>query len=162
MENPNKPPEVTCNDLTDKRMYLFNSLAISDPMGIMIAKYRKTSTFPLYYDTAFPNENKELVDYTTFTTNFGVTFGVLICADATHPKIIPGYAQNGIQHLLLPLYDGGRPPVTTITAIHQGHSFREGINIIPSQSQTFSGGGIYEAGKELYWNVNLVGRPFKN
>lgn len=157
------PAEVTCADLSEKRIYVFNSLAIYDPRGVMIAKYRKTNTFPLYFDTAFPGHDKEKVDLTTFTADFGVTFGVLICADITNPHIVPRYVEGGIQHLLVPLYDGGRPPVTSITALHAGHAYNYGVNLLASQSQTFSGVGLYQSNASLYWNINtdpFSGQPF--
>ncbi len=96
------------------------------------AKYRKTNTNTLLYDPAFPSSDKEKVDLTTFKASFGVEFALLICADAFNPHIPSEYAERGVKNWLLPYYDGGRPPVYSITGIHQGHSYNYAVNVIGS------------------------------
>lgn len=154
--------EVTCDDLQEKRVYIFNSLAIYGPQGTLVAKYRKTNTYPIRYDYAYPEVGKEKTDLTTFTTSFGVDFAVLICADAFNPHIIPEYIRKDVKNILIPFYDGGRPPVYSITGIHGGYSHNYGVNVIASQSQTFSGVGVFESGRPKFWSVNadLSGAPY--
>ena len=78
-----------CNDYSEKRIYNFNTLAVYDTNGSLVAKYRKTMTNTALYDPAYPYGGKEKVDLTTFTTTFGVEFALMICADAFNPFIAP-------------------------------------------------------------------------
>lgn len=148
--------EVACDELTNKRVYLFNTLAIYDPSGVMVAKYRKSQTATDRFDFAHPGSNKEVVDLQTFETDFGVEFAVLICADAFNPHIFNQYMKDdgNIKNVIIPFYDAGRPPVYTITSVHNGYSTNFGVNVVTSASNTVGGVGVYEAGRPLYWDIN--------
>jgi predicted amidohydrolase len=50
------------------------------------------------FDFAYMGSMKEVAGLETFTTDFGVEFGLLTCADAFNPHIFPEYVKAGKTH----------------------------------------------------------------
>lgn len=78
-----------CNGLP-RRKLRFNSIAVYTPAGVLFARYRQTQVNRDLFDSDNP-DSPESPFLTTFSTSFGVKFGLLMGADAMHPFVAPGY-----------------------------------------------------------------------
>jgi predicted amidohydrolase len=83
--------------------YLYNTDVVFDNNGELKAKYHKSHEWP----KLMPAYNQpKTPDYVTYTSTFGVTFGIFTCFDILHENPPNEYIKNGINHILYPVQQG--------------------------------------------------------
>jgi len=142
----------TCVDRTDGRAQYNTALAF-DESGVLLTKYHKRHLYfeSDWYDVELPGSKK------WFTPQFGVTFGVFICAD------IVGETSETLTDFAFPTWwDNGAWVGHNATEEQIIWSGAHGVNFIAANDgdgTDATGSGIYSAGKPLaMWN-NLSGGP---
>lgn len=83
----------------DFSTHLYNMAIVFDRKGSVIAKYRK---YHLFGEPGV--ERPKTPDLTTFTTDFGVTFGVAICFDLMFANPMETLIKNGVKNFVYPTY----------------------------------------------------------
>lgn len=101
--NDSRPCTVPAKDLN-----IYNTAVVFNRDGAIIAVYRKYNLF------SEPEVRKPLrPDVVTFTTDFGVTFGVFICFDLTFAQPVLQMIEDGIKHFVFPTYWFSETPYLT-------------------------------------------------
>eukprot|EP01103_Thecamoeba_quadrilineata_P017476 TRINITY_DN621_c0_g1_i1.p1 TRINITY_DN621_c0_g1~~TRINITY_DN621_c0_g1_i1.p1 ORF type:complete len:502 (-),score=68.39 TRINITY_DN621_c0_g1_i1:29-1534(-) len=136
--------------------FQFNTQIALSPTGQLLAKYHKIHLFEEpFYNPADPPLP------VSFTTDFGVTFGMLICFDMAFQTPSFEYAEQGIKDIVFSTAWVNTPPVQTATQAQQGWSMNYQANFIAANlgdSYHTSGSGIYHNGTVLTSYFN----PHKN
>ena len=83
--------------------YQYNTDVVFDETGLLVAKYHKSHEWPPFigaYDQA-PE-----ITHVTYTSSFGVTFGLFICYDIVFPDPAKVLRSEGIAHFLYSVAQG--------------------------------------------------------
>jgi len=144
----NKTSDPYCPD--DGR-YQFNTDVAFDTDGTLLARYRKMHLFSIektYFNTP---RQPEVV---TFTTSFGVTFGVFTCFDLLFydPAIVLG---ESVSNIVFPTaWMDGLPTLISV-GIQQGWSRGLSVNFLAANQHfpqyKMTGSGIYSRGDALQY-----------
>ncbi|KAL5279092.1 BTD.2 family protein [Megaselia abdita] len=110
----------------------YNTNVVFDRNGTVISRYRKTH---LYY-TEYEKATLKKPDLSTFTTDFGVTFGHFICFDLNFYTPAQQLADQGITDFVYPTYWFQEFPFQTALQLHQGWAHANNVNFL-------SAGGSY-------------------
>jgi hypothetical protein len=121
----------------------------------LVARYRKTHLyFEPWYDVP------PTPDVVSFTSSFGVKFGVLICFDMLFQQPSESLIAEGITDLLFSSWWRNFPPTLMAIEAQQAWSRAYGLNLLASNNgiQGFisSGTGLYTAGNVIktYYNMH--------
>ncbi|XP_015586625.1 vanin-like protein 1 [Cephus cinctus] len=112
---------------SDKLLY-YNTNVVFDRDGIIIAKYRKTHLFGEYAFNV--TKTPEII---TFDTDFGVTFGTLICFDILFS--VPGLTltrELGVKDIIFTSAWFSQSPFLTAVEVQHGWAFSEDVNLLAS------------------------------
>eukprot|EP01132_Coremiostelium_polycephalum_P002228 gene2228-2746_t len=140
----------------DQRFHYNTEIAFSNT-GAILARYHKTH---LYEEPLF---DQPLVHETvTFKSNFGVTFGMMICFDILHAQPQTDLLEKaGIQHLVYSSF-WVNMQFAYARSVQQSWSYTAGANILASNigiSGGSSGSGIYSNGEILASVINPTTEP---
>uniref|UniRef100_A0A8D8G9W1 Vanin-like protein 1 n=2 Tax=Culex pipiens TaxID=7175 RepID=A0A8D8G9W1_CULPI len=133
----------TC--LREDSSEFFNTNVVFDRSGVVIARYRK---FNLYGEAGI--SVTPAAEMVTFDTDFGVTFGTIICHDLIFDLPALGLIRHGITDIIFPTMWFSQLPFLTAAQIQQGWAYKNNVNFLaagasnPGVSST--GTGIF-AGK---------------
>jgi predicted amidohydrolase len=122
----------------------FNTAVAFDNDGKFLLKYHKTNFWGEddYLDVPQGCEDK------TFTTSFGVTFGLVICADIIYEFPPERLVQNGVTNFISPIWWDNSMAHMQAMPWHQGWSLRNCANVLIANYGPFaSGSGIFSCGK---------------
>eukprot|EP01101_Sappina_pedata_P005136 TRINITY_DN229_c0_g1_i3.p1 TRINITY_DN229_c0_g1~~TRINITY_DN229_c0_g1_i3.p1 ORF type:complete len:509 (-),score=135.35 TRINITY_DN229_c0_g1_i3:111-1637(-) len=137
-------------------VYQYNTLVAFSPAGQLVGMYHKINLY------AEPYYNPANVPKTaTFTTNFGVTFGMMLCLDIEFSFPSKAYQQMGITDFVFAAEWVNIEPLQTATQVQSGWSRFFSANLLASGNGNdfmTSGSGIYQAGKTLAVNYNPTKR----
>jgi len=150
---PCTPNKDGCNE--DGR-FQYNTQVAFDERGAFLARYHKSH---LFFEPGFDQAAPEPV---TFTTSFGVTFGMLICFDQLWAEPQRTLFSHGVQNFALSLYWQNFPPFMTATQVQRANSYLRGINLLASNiglSTGSSGSGIYSNGEVIKSFFNTESTP---
>ena len=125
--------------------YQWNTFIVFNDRGVMIARYHKAHLFGegQIFDQASPVP-------TTFTTTFGVTFGLFVCFDILYPHPAGDLVKAGITDFIFASWWVNPAPSTNAMIQQQAFSRLNQVNLIASNigaSGANSGGGIYASGE---------------
>jgi len=121
----------------------FNTAVAFDTDGKFLLKYHKTNFWGEddYLDVPQGCEDK------TFTTSFGVTFGLIICADVIYKFPPERLVQDGIKNFVSPIWWSNYMAHMQAMSWHQGWSLRNCANILfANYGPGASGSGIVSCG----------------
>lgn len=124
----------------------FITNVVFDRQGMVVSRYRKTH----YFFTEYEKGILPKPEVVTFTTDFGVTFGHLICFDLLFYSPGQALADQGVTDIIYPNYWFQEFPFLTSLQLHQGWAQANNVNFLTAgasapQTQT-TGSGIF-AGK---------------
>ncbi|KAL5279087.1 BTD.2 family protein [Megaselia abdita] len=124
----------------------FITNVVFDRKGMVISRYRKTHYFFSEYEKGVLPKP----EISTFTTDFGVTFGHLICYDLLFYSPGQALVDQGITDIIYPNYWFQEFPFLSSLQLHQGFAHANDINFLTAgasapHTQT-TGSGIF-AGK---------------
>ena len=157
-----------CNHTVDSQcppdgMYLYNTDVVFEIDGSLIAKYHKINLYSgekVYFTVGNATSG------VSFRTNFGVTFGIFTCFDILFRNPSECLLNKGIKNFIFPTAWGNSFPYYMSTAVQQGWSFRNGVNLlaanlhvsIPLGDWYGTGSGIYSAGvaKKYFMTANSM------
>mmetsp|Transcript_20120 Transcript_20120/g.41710 ORF Transcript_20120/g.41710 Transcript_20120/m.41710 type:complete len:608 (+) Transcript_20120:85-1908(+) len=136
-----------CASSVDGRLQ-FNTAVAFDTDGAFLAKYHKQNLWgeDAYFDV--PQECRKA----NFTTSFGVTFGLFICADLIHYFPAQQMVDDGLTNFVAPVAWSDEMAQMQVMPLHQGWSLRNCANILVSNhpwiggSTKSSGSGIFSCG----------------
>lgn len=132
--------------------YLYNTDVVFDNNGELKAKYHKSHEWP----GLMPAYNEPITpDYVTYTSTFGVTFGIFTCFDILHENPPNEYIKNGINHILYPVKQGIIGEESIITGWSKMHN----ATILSSNLATsivHDCSGIITNGNELPFQKNYI------
>jgi predicted amidohydrolase len=135
---------------------VYNTNVAIDTDGTYLGKYRKQN---LWGETNMdiPQDCPEA----SFTTSFGVTFGLLTCADLiyTQPALTLLRKKN-ISDFVLPAAWSDEMAQMQVLGYAQGWSFAYGVNLILCNQRTssMSGSGIFQSGVDVKYTFATSGR----
>ena len=152
-----------CNSNTDNNCpsdgrYQYNTQVAFAEDGSLLAKYHKTH---LFYEPQFNAATPS--DPQTFTTSFGVKFGMMICFDmmfGTPSELY--YNMDDVYDLVYSTWWVNTPPDFSATQIQQAWSRTMNMNLLASGnglSWLYSGSGIYSRGEVLQQHYNPTYQP---
>lgn len=128
--------------------YHFNTDVVFGDDGSILARYRKShlaGTYPTINQPAAPSPQ-------FFDTNFGVRFGVLVCADMQYRYPAFQYWSLGVRDLVHTSTWVNTPPFDGAVMLQQAFSRIWEANLIAANnagSWTVAGGGIFHKGEPL-------------
>lgn len=115
---------------------IFNTNAVFDRNGQVIAKYRKYNLFlePNVKSTQEP-------DLSTFTTDFGVTFGQFTCFDLLFPTPALNLTRNlNVTDIIFPAHWYSELPFLTSTESQAAWAYSNDVNLLASGFNNVSTG----------------------
>ncbi|XP_031620024.1 vanin-like protein 2 [Contarinia nasturtii] len=122
--------------------HLYNMAIVFDRQGTVIAKYRK---YHLFGERGV--ERPKVPDLTTFTTDFGVTFGVAICFDLMFANPMETLIAHGIKNFVYPTYWFSGLPYLSSAQYQQSWAYANNVNLLAANTNApnigCSGSGIY-------------------
>ena len=132
--------------------YQFNTDVVFENDGSFVTKYHKfnfNADLPKIFDAPLAPE------HITFTTSFGVTFGIFTCYDILFrdPPLV--MVEKRVQNFIFPTAWGSQLPYFVSHAIQQAWSLTTGTTLLAanfhSPTMTFpgTGSGIYSSGTPL-------------
>lgn len=121
---------------------VYNTNVVFDRSGALVSTYRK---FNVYYEAGVSSTPKPDLD--TFTTDFGVRFGHMICFDVLFE--LPGHVliAEGVRNFIFPSLWFSELPALTAVQVQQGWAQAHAVNLLaagisrPATGST--GSGIY-------------------
>lgn len=121
---------------------VYNTNVVFDRSGVLVSTYRK---FNVYYEAGVSSTAQPDLD--TFTTDFGVRFGHMICFDVLFE--LPGQAliADGVRNIIFPSLWYSELPALTAVQVQQGWAQAHAVNLLaagisrPAAGST--GSGIY-------------------
>jgi len=135
------------NPCRGDRRAQFNTAVVFAPDGTLLTKYRKRRLMDEqgWYDVETPGQNK------SFTTNFGVTFGVFICFDVFFEQ---DYYYRNIAYPTE--WDNGAFPGFNATEQQQRYSYNHAVNFLAANYGLpwNTGSGIWSQGQPLAMWIN--------
>ena len=142
-----REPSSVTNSTAD---HIYNSAIVLDSDGSVLQVYRKSHLFSEKltgaFDRAVPPEQR------TFTTRFGVTFGIFICFEVLFEDPTIELIKQGITHFVYPTSWVNTPPFQSANQIQQGFSRTFNVTFLAANNAagiTKSGSGIYQNGEPL-------------
>eukprot|EP00743_Colponemidia_sp_Colp-15_P004975 GILK01005361.1.p1 GENE.GILK01005361.1~~GILK01005361.1.p1 ORF type:complete len:305 (+),score=38.98 GILK01005361.1:35-949(+) len=128
-------------------VYVYNTELVFDEHGVLIAKYHKKHVwFGNMYDSPV---STELV---TFTTSFGVEFGVFICNDIRFPHPKDDLVQRGVKHFVFSV-SMDTPVLKYIMKTIFIRSFSLIADATVLSSNGLKDGAVYKRGLELHTQI---------
>lgn len=150
-------PSEDSNCPSDGR-YQYNTQVAFDENGMLLAKYHKTH---LFYEPQFNAASP--TDPQTFTTSFGVKFGMMICFDMMFGTPSENYVgMEDVYDLVYSTWWVNTPPDFSATQIQQAWSRTMNMNLLASGNGLnwlYSGSGIYSRGQVLEQHYNPTYHP---
>ncbi|XP_076681446.1 vanin-like protein 3 isoform X2 [Andrena cerasifolii] len=144
---------------SNNETHYYNTNAVFDRTGKIIARYRKVNLFNEYprFDVT---ETPEIV---TFDTDFGVKFGTFICFDILfHVPALNLTRIEGVSNFVYPVAWGSELPFLTALEMQFGWSFSENVNLLAAgyhgTESGHMGSGIY-LGRHGIANVSFSHHP---
>ena len=146
-----KPDDRDC---PDDGHYQYNVNVVFDEYGKFVAKYRK---FNLYGPEKTFWDVPDIAEHVTFTTSFGVKFGVFTCFDILFKNPAFNMASKGeAANFIFTTAWGNQLPYFMSVAIQQAWSRRTGTTLLAANCHlpTYSsfpstGSGIYSSGSAV-------------
>lgn len=137
--------------------FQYNTQVVFDEQGYLLAKYHKSH---LYYEPQWDRGDGVPV---TFTTSFGVRFGLMICYDLMWPEPQSSLHAMGVRNFAFSAWWVNNEPTITGTTSQQAWSRLHQSNLIASSvGVNFynSGSGVYSSGTALQacYNPDLMSR----
>ncbi|XP_002075395.3 vanin-like protein 1 [Drosophila willistoni] len=134
----------------------FNTNVVFDREGVVISRYRKIH---LYGE---PRNSTYLPELSTFTTDFGVTFGHFICFDILFfdpaQQLI---LEQGITDFVFPTMWFSQLPYLTAVQYQQGWAYAQNVNLLAAGASNpligSSGSGIYHGREGTITSVMNTG-----
>lgn len=83
--------------------YIYNTDVLFDS-GVMVAKYHKTHEWPGLTQEGY--DHPAAPSYVTYTSKFGVEFGLFICFDIVFPDPAKVLRDSGVEHFLYAVMQG--------------------------------------------------------
>ena len=144
---------------SNNETHYYNTNAVFDRTGKIIARYRKTNLF-MEYPRFDVTKTPEIV---TFDTDFGVKFGTFICFDMLFRVPALNLTRiEKIQNFVFPVAWGSEVPLLTALQMQFGWSFSENVNLLAAgyHGTEFAcvGSGIY-LGRDGIANVSFSNHP---
>ncbi|XP_062521307.1 pantetheinase-like [Corticium candelabrum] len=140
--------DINCRITADERKQYNTDVAI-DSDGRLLAKYHKRH---LYFEKAF--DVPDSVNYATFTTSFGVYFGMFTCFDILFKQPAIELVKNySVANIVFPTAWINQFPHLAATEVQQAWSRVMSVNVLAANNHLpllgFTGSGIYSAGHAL-------------
>ena len=132
--------------------YQFNTDVVFENDGSFVTKYHKfnfNADLPKIFDAPLAPE------HITFTTSFGVTFGIFTCYDILFKDPPLVLVEKGVQNFIFPTAWGSQLPYFVSHAIQQAWSLTTGTTLLaanfhnPTMTFPITGSGIYSSGTPL-------------
>ena len=128
--------------------YLFNTDVAFDTDGAFVARYRKQNLWG-EAEMSVPQTCPQVA----FNTSFGVTFGLLTCADLIYAQPALALLAAGTRHFLMPAAWTNVDAQMQANAFAQGWSARAGAGtslvVANHRGTDSSGSGVWAAGRTL-------------
>ncbi|XP_031620026.1 vanin-like protein 2 [Contarinia nasturtii] len=129
-------------EMVNSSTHLYNMVIVFDRKGNAIAKYRKYHLFGEY-----GVERPKVPDLTTFTTDFGVTFGIAICFDLMFADPMETLIRHGVKNFVYPTYWFSGLPYLSSAQYQQSWAYANNVNLLAANTNApnigCSGSGIY-------------------
>ncbi|XP_008196019.1 vanin-like protein 1 [Tribolium castaneum] len=127
----------------NKKTKYYNTNLVFDRDGKIILKYRKINLFNEGKLTAGPKDQTP-----TFTTDFGVTFGIFTCFDILFENPSRTVLKNdAVTDIVFPTAWFATMPFFTSLSIQHGYAAANGVNLLAANfnnpKETHGGSGIY-------------------
>lgn len=150
--NVNEKDNCSGNNCLDG-FILYNTNVVFDRTGAIIARYRKIN---LFGEAGFNRPNKP--ELSTFTTDFGVTFGQFICFDILFRKpALELIQENNITDIVFSTHWFSELPYLTANQMQSAWSYANNVNFLGagynSPSTGSGGSGIYAGNEGTFANV---------
>lgn len=127
--------------------YLWSTNVVYGPDGHIGAMYAKTHLFDSKsFDAASEDQP---IEQSIYHSDFGVTFGTIICFDIEFRLPLSRVLESGVSHLLFTSWWAiNQAPQLTSSMLQASVAHKRSINVIAANSltQRAQGGGIYHAG----------------
>lgn len=122
---------------------MYNTNVALDTDGTYLAKYHKRNLWGESNVDAAPTAEK-----VSFTTKFGVTFGMFVCADLIYEHPVLDLVRAGVKNFAMPLAWSNEMAQMQALAYAQGWSAANGVNLILAnhRGSSESGSGILVSG----------------
>ncbi|EDV47344.1 vanin-like protein 1 [Drosophila erecta] len=123
----------------------FNTNVVFDRTGRIISRYRKTHLWRHEY---YSISVLRTPDVSTFTTDFGVTFGHFICFDMLfYDPALKLVVEHNITDIVYPTYWFSELPFLGAVQLQEGWAFGNDVNVLAADASKpagrTSGSGIY-------------------
>lgn len=143
----------------------YNTDVVFENDGKLIAKYYKINLFR-YEIEMFTAGTVTQSSGVSFETNFGVKFGIFTCYDILFPQPSHFLIKSGIKNFVYPTAWGNKFPVYMSTALQQGWSSKNKVNLLAANLQITdneenffgTGSGLYSAGtaRRYFMSGNIM------
>eukprot|EP00927_Polykrikos_kofoidii_P061708 TRINITY_DN56547_c0_g1_i1.p1 TRINITY_DN56547_c0_g1~~TRINITY_DN56547_c0_g1_i1.p1 ORF type:complete len:444 (+),score=57.44 TRINITY_DN56547_c0_g1_i1:99-1430(+) len=135
---------------------MWNTDVALDSDGKYLAKYHKRNLWGEF------NVDTPPLEHVTFTTKFGETFGMLVCADLIYAHPALDLVKTGVKNFVAPIAWSNEMPHMQPMAYAQGWSLANQVNLVISNHRTasMSGSGIFVSGypvSQVYDPANKAG-----
>lgn len=124
--------------------YIYNTNVVFDRRGAIISKYRK---YNLFGENGITRPPRPIA--TTFTTDFGVTFGHFICFDLMFDQPALDLVNQGVRDIIFTANWFSELPFLTAVQIQQAWAFANNVNLLAAGGNNpgigSTGSGIYHA-----------------
>lgn len=133
-------------DWSDTESEMYNTDIALDTDGAYLAKYRKQNLWG-EGNVAVPTD----CPVASFSTSFGVTFGLITCADLIYSFPAGALLDRGVRDFVLPAAWSDEMAQMQVMAFAQGWSLRHNASLVVSnhRGRSESGSGIWSAGRPL-------------
>lgn len=133
----------------------YNTDVVFESDGKLIAKYHKIH---LYSDEKVVFTPGNHTSGTSFTTKFGVTFGVFTCYDILFTDPAECLLDSNIKNFIFPTAWGNEFPFYMSIVVQQGWSHRNNVNLLAANRYNLNffgtGSGIYSGGVALTYHLS--------
>ncbi|ALC48761.1 Btd [Drosophila busckii] len=139
---------------------IFNTNVVFDRTGKVISRYRKSHLWRREYKTRAVLKQ---ADISTFTTDFGVTFGHFICFDMMfYEPAMRLVLEKNITDIIYPTYWFSELPFLTAIQLQEGWAYANDVNLLAADGSwpetKTTGSGIY-AGRLGRLNASIYEQP---
>eukprot|EP01065_Artemidia_motanka_P006733 TRINITY_DN13288_c0_g1_i1.p1 TRINITY_DN13288_c0_g1~~TRINITY_DN13288_c0_g1_i1.p1 ORF type:complete len:466 (+),score=105.01 TRINITY_DN13288_c0_g1_i1:47-1399(+) len=128
------------------RNVLYNTDVVFDTDGSYLAKYHKMNLWD-EPNMNVPSDCPEV----TFRTSFGVTFGLITCADVIYRYPTQSLVDRGVRDFVVPVAWDNSMAQMQVLGFMQGLSMQAGATLVVANHRTpeMSGSGVWSAGRVL-------------